>query len=276
MLYHARFVWDEVSAALVERARVTDLGRPLFDGVPQAPVHPTYRHVLSLRHGDLVRCDGGTSASDLVITGTHVGTHIDALGHIGQDGLLHGGVSAETAQRTGRLDRLGIDKFEPLVCRGVMLDVPAVLGLDVCPGDLEIGAELLQAAAERQGTPIGAGDAVLIRTGWGRHFEDEAAFVGRTTGTPGIGEEGAVWLAERSVRVTGAETISFESVRPDRAFTLPAHRVLLVEHAVNIVEVLDLEQLAREQLHEFVLVLAPLRLVGATGSPVRPLAITFG
>ena len=74
--------------------RTYDLGRPLFTGMPQSPNHPKYTHTLPRRHGDMVRDDGGSAANDLVVMGTHVGTHIDALAHVSHDGLLHGGADA--------------------------------------------------------------------------------------------------------------------------------------------------------------------------------------
>jgi kynurenine formamidase len=262
--------------ALVAGGRVFDLGRPMFDGMPQSPTHPRYHHALALRHGDRVRADGGTSAADLVVTGTHVGTHVDAIGHIAQDGRLHTGLDAYETQRTGRLDALGIDELEPVVCRGVLLDVPRVVGREVLDGAYEIGPDELEATATSQGAPIRPGDAVLVRTGWGRNFADADAFVGARTGAPGIGVEAARWLAERRVRLVGAETLAGEVVGPgERHESLPVHRVLLVDYGIHLVEVMDLDELAADAVHEFVFVMSPLRLVGATGSPVRPLALSF-
>jgi kynurenine formamidase len=260
--------------AVARGVRVFDLGRPLFNGMPQSPNHPAFWHALPRRHGDVVRSDGASAANDVITTGTHVGTHIDALSHVSQDGVLHGGLDAAREQVGGRFARLGIDTVEPFVCRGVLLDVPAALGEEECDADHEVTPAELDAAVQRQGTPPRPGDVVLLRTGWGRRFAEGAAFLGRDTGTPGVGAAGATWLAERRVRAAGAETVAFEHLRPGAGHSLlPAHRVLLVEHGIHVVETMDLQALAAAGVHEFLFVLSPLKLVGATGSPVRPLAV---
>jgi kynurenine formamidase len=253
---------------------VFDLGRPLFVGMPQSPNHPEFHHAMPRRHGDQIRADGTSAANDLLVLGTHVGTHIDALGHVSHDGKLFGGANAQDAQRGGRLSSGGMDEFQPFVGRGVLLDVPAALGLDSCEPAYEISPEDLLAAVERQATPPQPGGAVLVRSGWGKRWDEGPGYVGRETGVPGPGEEGAAWLAARSPKLVGADTIAFEHLPAGRGHAvLPAHRVLLVEHGIHIVETLALEELASAAVYEFLFVLAPLRIVGGTGSPVRPLAV---
>lgn len=254
--------------------RVFDLSRPYTIGMPQSPNHPAYWHALPRRHGDMVREDGGSAANDIITMGTHVGTHMDALAHVSQDGLLHGGRDAADAQVGGRFAALGIDAVPPMLCRGVLLDVPAALGLGACEPGYEITVADLEAAADRQGVTPAEGDVLLVRSGWAQRWDEGAAYVGRATGVPGCGAGAATWLADHRPRAVGADTIAFEHLPSGAGHaTLPAHRILLVERGINIIETMDLEELAAEGVHEFALVLAPLRLVGATGSPVRPLAI---
>jgi kynurenine formamidase len=259
---------------LIGPAKVYDLARPYRIGMPQSPNHPPYWHALPRRHGDHVRADGGSAANDLISFGTHVGTHIDALAHISQDGLLHGGVDAATAQAGGRFDRLGIDEVAPIVTRGVLLDVPAALGLDACAPAYEITVDDLEATCQRQGIDPAPGDVVFVRSGWGKLWEDGEAYVGRASGVPGVGEAGARWLAATKARAVGADTIAFEHLPAGQGHSrLPAHRVLLVDAGINIIETMALEEIAAAEVHEFLAVIIPLNLVGATGSPVRPLAI---
>ena len=255
--------------------RVFDLGRPMYQGMPQSPNHPAFTHTLPRRHGDMVRADGGSAASDLLVTGTHVGTHIDALAHVSHQGRLHGGADAAQAGRGGRYLEHGVHTIAPMLGRGVLLDVPAVLGVAECGPAYEITPGDLAAASTRQGTEPGEGEVVLVRTGWGRRFDQGAqAYLGHAAGVPGVGEAGARWLASRRLRAAGADTIAFERLAPGAGHaTLPAHRVLLVEHGIYIVESLALEELAAAGVHEFTFVLVPLNLIGATGSPVRPLAV---
>ena len=118
---------------------------------------------------------------------------------------------------------------------------------------------------------------MLVRSGWGQHFDagDGDTFRGLSTGVPGVGEAGATWLAGHGVHAVGADTIAFERLAPGAGHgLLPAHRVLLVEHGIYIIETMDLEELAaRRASTSSCFVLSPLPLFGATGSPVRPLAV---
>lgn len=115
---------------------------------------------------------------------------------------------------------------------------------------------------------------VLVRSGWGQLFAEGDPFLGPQSGVPGVGEAGARWLASRKVHAAGADTIAFERLAPGGGHTLlPAHRVLLVENGTYIIEALDLEELAASGHSEFTFVLVPLNIYGATGSPVRPLAV---
>lgn len=253
---------------------VVDLGRQLRVGMPQSPNHPQFWHTLPRRHGDMVRADGGSAANDLITMGTHVGTHIDALAHVSHDGSMHGDIDAAEAGVGGKYVELGIHTVAPMLRRGVLLDVAGLREVDCLDGGYEITVADLEAAAHRAGTDVGEGDVVLIRSGWGTKFAEGAAYVGGATGVPGIGEAGARWLAERRVHAAGADSIAFERVAAGSGHALlPAHRVLLVEGGIYIIEALDLEELAGRGWGEFTFVLVPMNIYGATGSPVRPLAL---
>jgi len=268
-------VTDALLSVVRHGVRIFDLGRPMFAGMPQSPNHPAFSLTLPRRHGDMVRADGGSAANDLLVTGTHVGTHIDALAHVSHDGRLHGGADARAAVQGGRYLEHGVHTIAPMVRRGVLLDVPAALGLDGCPPGYEITPADLDTCSRSQQVQPSEGDVALIRSGWGRRFnEDQQSYLGQATGVPGVGEAGARWLAERGVLAAGADTIAFERLPPGGGHALlPAHRVLLVEHGIYIIEALALEELAAAAVHEFTFMLSPLNLLGATGSPVRPLAV---
>lgn len=265
---------DGFLAALRRGVVVHDLSRPYVIGMPQSPSHPPYFRAMPRRHGDAMRSDGGSSASDIITFGTHVGTHIDALGHIAQDGLLHGDVDAAAAQRGGGFLVHGIHAFSPGLFRTILLDVPATLGVGGLEPDHEITPSQLEAALALTGVTPEVGDVLLVRTGWGARWADGAAYVGVKTGVPGVGVDGAHWLAAHRPRAVGGDSITFERDMPGEGHAqLPVHRIMLVEHGINIVENLDLEGISQVGLSEFTLVLAPLPLVGATGSPLRALAI---
>lgn len=262
-------LWD-----LCRFARVFDLGQPLDPQLPVSPNHPGYKMALMRRHGDNVRADGGSAANEMLMMGGHTGTHVDALCHVSHEGRLHGGVDAFEAQRGGRFTVHGVETIPIIVGRGLMLDIAALHGVDVLPAAHRITADELADASRRQGVEVREGDSVLVRTGWPAHWQDAERFIGHRDGVPGPDDDAAHWLASRGVRLTGAETIAYEWIPPGRGHALlPAHRVLLVDHGIYIAEMLNLSELAAAGVSEFLFVLAPLRLVGATGSPVRPVAM---
>lgn len=265
---------DSLLTAVQSGVDIIDLGRQLRVGMPQSPNHPQFWHTLPRRHGDMTRDDGGSAANDMLSMGTHVGTHIDALAHVSHNGKMYGGVDAAEAGLGGKYVELGVHTITPMVRRGVLLDIPAALGLESCQGGYEITVDDLDRTVERQGVSVGRGDVVLIRSGWGRLFEQGAPYIGKESGVPGVAEAGAKWLADRAAHAVGADTIAFERLAPGGGHALlPAHRVLLVEHGIYIIEAMDLEGLAARGVHEFTFVLVPLNIFGATGSPVRPLAL---
>lgn len=262
--------------AVAQGLEIFDLGRTLTVGMPQSPNHPAYWHAMPRRHGDMTRGDGGSAANDMISMGTHVGTHVDALAHVSQDGKLYGDVDAYEAQVGGKFVEHGAHTIAPMVRRGVLLDVPGTLGVERLEPGQEITVDDLKATLEKQGTEIREGDVVLVRSGWGQHFDngDGDTYRGLSTGVPGVSDTGATFLADFGIHATGADTIAYEQLKPGAGHgLLPAHRVLLVERGIYIIEAMDLEGLAKAGKHEFLFVMSPLKFFGATGSPVRPLAV---
>ena len=264
---------DALLAAIGGGIRIVELGHPFFTGMPCSPNHPGFRMSLIRRHGDMVRPDGGSASNEMIVTGGHVGTHVDALSHVSHDGLMHGGVDAAEAQTGGRFSQLGAEHTPALLTRGVLLDVAATKGVDVLPPGYGVTADDLTAAADRAGVQVRRGDVALIRTGWARHFDDTATYLGQSDGVPGATPDAGQWLADAGVVTTGADTTAYEQIRPGAGHSvLPVHRILLVESGIHIIEHLNLEDASAQGLTEFVFVMAPLRIVGGTGSPVRPFA----
>jgi kynurenine formamidase len=258
-------------------ARVYDLAQTLRPGIPCSPSHPGFHMALIRRHGDMTRDDGGSASNDLIVMGGHVGTHVDALAHVSQDGRLHGDVDVADAMQGGVYTSHGIDAQEPLVCPGVLLDVAGSKGVDQLGAGTPLAPSDLADAAAWAGVEPRAGDAVLVRTGWATRWGDPVGFLSHDEGVPGPTAEAARWLASQGARVVGSDTTAFEHIRAGMGHSLlPGHRVLLVENGIPIIEMLNLERLAAERVYRFGFVLAPLKIVGGTGSPVRPLALVEG
>lgn len=265
---------NSLLAAIGAGASLYDLAQQYRVGMPQSPNHPKFSHSLPRRHGDMVRKDGGSAANDLIVTGTHVGTHIDALAHVSQGGRLFGGVDAQESCIGGRYESLGVHTIPPMLSRGVLIDVAGHKGVDCLDGGYEITLADVTETLEAQASELRPDDIVLVRSGWGSRFGDHAGYMGTTTGVPGIGVEVAEWLAVHKVRAVGADSTALEVIRAGAGHAeLPVHRVFLVEHGIYIIETMNLEELAASKNFEFALVLIPLNIFGATGSPVRPVAL---
>lgn len=263
--------WVEQVHRIVRRGVVYDLARPLFVGAPRYPNHPPYLYALAKRHGDAPYAGGVSSATDVFTMSCHGGTHIDALCHFALDGRLHGGVAAAEVQDLSRgFAALDAPTLPLHPHRGLLLDVAAHRGVDALrPGDV-VGADDLSGAAAAAGVAVEAGDAVLVRTGWGLHWDDPVKYSGAVGGAPGVGAEAADWLVAHGVGLTGTDTTAYE---PQPSTDYPVHVRLLVQAGVPIIETLNLDTLARDGIHEFMLTVLPLPLRGATASPVRPIAM---
>jgi kynurenine formamidase len=264
---------DALLRAVGAGVRLVELGQPFFTGMPCSPNHPGFRMALVRRHGDMVRPDGGSASNEMIVTGGHVGTHVDALSHVSHDGLMHGGIDAAASQTGGRFQHLGAEHTPALLTRGVLLDVAATHGVDTLPAGYGVTADDLAAAAGRAGVELRRGDVALVRTGWARNFDDAPTYLGQQDGVPGPTPDAARWLVEAGVVTTGADTTAYEQIRAGAGHSvLPVHRVLLVDAGIHIIEHLNLEDASAQGLTEFVFVMAPLRIVGGTGSPIRPFA----
>jgi kynurenine formamidase len=237
---------------LVREGRVYDLGRVLDE---RAPVFPG-RHFRQLLVPNTAPVNGLSWVADVVSTTTQVGTHLDALCHLSENGRIHGGHAvAEVAGPNGFREH-GIESAPQFVTRGWLVDV-APLG----PGDV-IGIPDIEPEP---------GDAVFFHTGWGAHWNDPETYL---SGEPGPGMELAEWLAAHEVALTGCDTWSYGPVPaedPDRPFAVPQH--LNVRHGVFIVENLDLSALAADSVRRFALILTHPKLRGATGAWTSPIAL---
>src|SRR6266704_1408930 len=125
------------------------------------------------------------------------------------------------------------------------------------------------------------GRGVLLDVAGKRRLDPDYAITSavpeRAVQNAGVREGGSRWLVERKVKAAGADNMAFDVMGPadpELKVTLPGHILLLVRAGIPIIENLNLEELAAAKLHEFLFVCLPLKMRGATGSPVRPIAIS--
>jgi kynurenine formamidase len=268
-----------MSTPLVEQlkaARVYDLEQPRFAGMPVHPAHrPGYFYSLYRRHRDNYRPDTHgprTSASGALTMMEHSGTHLDALCHQACGLKLYGNVPVDGAETPTGFKQLGVETVPPLLGRGVLLDAAGWKGWDKLPPMHALGADELQACAAAEGVDVRAGDVLLVRTGYATLWHDEAAYLQAA----GVAKSGTLWAAERGVVAVGADNMAWDvpdERDPETGATLFAHLYLLPQKGIYILENLNLEALARDRQYVFAFVGIPLKLNGATGSPVRPLAL---
>lgn len=254
----------------LSRARLYDLSQPLHPGIPHFPTHPPFSFTLTKLHGETVLANGGTSAADAIALCTHNGTHIDALSHFSCGGFFYGGKAVDGNQSyTEGMAVHDVGGIKPVFRRGVLLDFPALEGVDELDAQYEMTPERLEAACRAQSVDVRAGDVVLLRTGWAKRWPDARRYLNGLQ-QPGPKLAGATWLSERDVFAVGSDTLVFEFM-PSPVMEVHVH--LLVERGIHIVENLALDELASARVQEFLFLAAPLPLKGATGSPVRALAL---
>lgn len=263
-------------AAQLSQARVYDLEQPRFAGMPIHPSHrPGYFYALHRRHRDNYQPDRHgprSSASGVLTMMEHSGTHIDALCHQACDLMLHKEIAADDVESPAGFTQLGIETVPPLLARGILLDVASWKGQERLPPLYEITAEDLQGCAIAQAVETQTGDVLLVRTGYGAIWNDEPAYLQAA----GVAKSGTLWAAERGVVAVGADNMAWDvpDVRdPETGATLFAHVYLLPKKGIYILENVFLEELSRQRAWTFAFVGIPLKLVGATGSPMRPLAL---
>jgi kynurenine formamidase len=269
----------ETLAALstqLRSAKVYDLEQPRFFGMPIHESHrPGYFYALHRRHRDTYKPEQHgprTGASGVVTMMEHSGTHIDALCHQACGFKLFGDVPVDGVETPFGFNRLGIETVPPLLGRGVLLDVAGWRGVERLPPSYGISAGELDACASAQRVDVGTGDVLLVRTGYGSLWDQERPYLDAA----GVAKSGSLWALERNVAAIGADNMAWDvpgERDPDTGATLFAHVHLLAQKGIYIIENLNLEKLAADRRYEFAFLGIPLKFQGATGSPIRPLAL---
>jgi len=263
-------MWVEDFKSIATKGRIVELSHVLTMDMPHSPSHQPFMFRLTKLHGDARDTDKFTIVSDMFTMGSHNGTHMDGLGHVGCCGMVYGGVHGDSiSTRRGGFEGIGIETVEPVFCRGVLLDATLLHGGESLPPAYIISRDELVEAARLEGVEIRKGDAVLIRSGWERYWPDNRTYVGLQDGGPGPSQEAAIWLGEHEIRVTGADTFAYDK----RPSDMPCHIELMVNRKINIMENMRLDELARDKVYEFMFCALPLRIKGGTGSPIRAIAL---
>lgn len=212
-----------------------------------------------------------------------VGTQFDGLGHIGQavemkNGetkyVFYNGVTANEMDSSGGLMKLGVEHVKPIITRGILIDIASYKGVPRLPRSYEVTVEDVLGALDKQGISekgIKPGDALLFRYGWSELWTQPDEY---NLNPPGIGLDVAQWVVERKATMVGSDSWTTEVVpSPEPGFAFPVHQELMMKNGIYNLENMQFDELVADGVNEFLFVLTPLRLKGASGSPARPIAI---
>jgi kynurenine formamidase len=247
--------------ALARTGTVVSLARrPVL--VPKAKSEGAGAHLeIELNHLDV----GYTVENQLLAFHGSTFTHIDALCHGDEGGVLYNGYQLKDVVQKGGCSKLGINGLAGgIVTRGILIDIPRLKGVAALAGGTHVYPEDIEAWEKQAGVKIGAGDAIFLHTGrWA------------TGQTSGYDITVAPWLKARDVALVGSD--GTQDVSLVEGYTLPLHKYILIGLGANIIDNADLTALsetsARLKRWEFLFVAGPIAAPGGTGSPLNPLAI---
>ena len=276
-------ITDEVvrgAVAEVRTGRRVPLALPLtHDGVQTGviPGRVNPLHAMTQLNQELFGPGTVACSDDAATLGLQAGTHWDALPHVSHGGRLYNGRPATTVTAHGGAEFAGIDKMRPVVSRGVLLDVAAALGVERLAGGHAVTPEELARAEEFGGVRVRAGDIVLVRTGQVRVYLGGDRH-GYGYPSPGLSIRTPEWFHARDVAAVANDTLTFEIFPPEiDNLWLPVHALHLVEMGMLQGQNWNLEELStacgESGRYAFLLSAMPEPFVGATGSPVAPVAL---
>jgi len=270
-----------------------ELGRIYEQEMPQYGYRPYFLTVIPA--AEAAKEGTGVAQQDY-FTGFigQMGTQYDAFGHQGKtvrmaDGSLknvyYNGFSQDDLtgknRGVGGLEALGVEHVKPIVTRGILIDIAGYKGVPVLESRYEVTLADVRGALAKQGmneSTIEPGDAILFNYGWAMYwsnpqkYNDARFFVGENQGSPGIGVEVARWAVGKKASMVGADSCCVTIQPPTKPELGNVHHELLFG-GVGMLENMDLRELARDRVYEFLYLNLTERIRGATGSPVRPIAI---
>ena len=262
------------AAGLVRTGEVLRLAQPLSHKTPVPRHRSGLQHFMGRDGGDYAagagRPGGFQFAEDTVIMPMHMGTHIDGLCHAWCDGRMFNNYRENTMRSTSGATRLGVEKMPPAVTRGVLIDAVALRGRTLEAGEVVSKADIENCLARAQ-LRLEPGDAVILHTGWlaAQQGKKEVDF----NVEPGIDLEAGLWLARQDIALIGADNYAVEVLPFAPGTVFPVHQCVIRDFGIPLLEGMQLDALVRTGRHEFLFVAAALPFVGATGSPLSPLAI---
>ena len=260
---------------LIRTGEVFELGQVLGPGMALYGAPGARRFDLVMKRTTYTPKGNNRGSNEELVTTElgQVGTQFDGFAHQTLGNIAYNCFKVdEIATRTG-FTKLGIENVGALVTRGVLIDIAALKGVSKLPDTYEITPQDLQDALKKQGLTLQPGDAIIINTGWGQLWGKENTRYARSS--PGIGVAAGEWLAKQDPMLIGSDNATVGQVNPDDEIStnVAIHPMMLAVYGIHLLESLKLEDLVARRVHEFAFILQPLKIQGATGSTVAPIAI---
>jgi len=252
----------KAAAAEIQTGEVVTMSYPLVDGIPLFGTRftKTILTATSLAPGAAFGENQLTYMEDTWLSQSHVGTHLDGLGHIGRQDCYFNRIAMGKFINQNNMTKLGLEHLKSFATRGVVVDMVKVFqqagkfkGNPACKkpcldkGTLITAADI-QAGLRMYNTTLREADIVIIHTGWGDLFEQyPAQNATYNSGAPGIGKDAAAWLISQKVVAVGTDTWVVEVIpgeNPKEAFIV--HNILITDNGIHILENVRTDLMAAE------------------------------
>jgi kynurenine formamidase len=276
----------KAAAAEIQTGKVTTMTQPLVDGVPLFGTRfsKTILTTFALAPGAGFGENNLTYMEDTWLSQSHVGTHLDGMGHIGRGDCYYNQTAMGKFINQNRLTKLGLENLKSFATRGVIIDLVKVYqdagklqsnpacktpcldkGTVIMPADLQAGLKMYNVTLRE-------GDAVILHTGWVDLFNQyPAQNAVYNSGEPGIGEAAAKWLIDQKVILVGADNWAVEVVpNESKTVAFPVHQDLITDNGIHIIENVRTDLIAAEaaatKRATFFLNMTVPKAVGLTGN----------
>src|SRR3989440_9326098 len=242
----------KAAAAEIQEGKVITMSYLLTDGIPLFGTRFT-KSILtatSLAPGAAFGENQLTYMEDTWLSQSHVGTHLDGMGHIGRKDCYYNQTPMGKFINQNNITKLGLEHLKSFATRGVVIDAVKVFqaagkfkGNSACKkpclekGTVITGADL-QAGLKMYNVTLREADIVIIHTGWGDLFEQfPAQNATYNAGAPGIGKDAATWLVSQKVVAEGMDTWVVEGIpgeNPKEGFIV--HNIRLNDNGIHLIQ----------------------------------------
>jgi kynurenine formamidase len=269
------------SANVLEAAKLVKRGKAIRMGIEtnsRTPAYPPRTFALTVltpgqEYGGSLGETKTNYHDDIVSGWVGIGSQLDGLAHIGIDGVYYNCLQGKDIVSAGGMKKLGIEHVPAVATRGVILDMVGLTGKDPVPEGTAFNRKEIDAALARQGNmKINKGDVVIFYTGWTKLIGKDDKRYGSVE--PGLGIDGANYLASLNVSMVGADTWALEVLPfedPKKIFYV--NQILLPMNGIYILENVNAEEAIKDKVYEGMFTLGPSRITGGVQAIINPIFV---